>query len=283
MTKSNTKVEKLAFTKTSLNATRETQNDGKLVPAQTIEQWCKYSKTHVNREVNKNTTTTTTTTQQHQQPQKVGAVSPMPSCLGIGGHTGGSRQGHPRYTSASAEEGRGWPGKSMTTNTMRAETKNVHGHAMPRMPLAHLHGSGAVQDRHRQAREFYRVPTRKRTTRCRRSTEHREQQLNTAVTGSTAQRTKNCVVPSTSRLPRTPMSWSSPQEIPQQNTEKDWTSERDSENAELSTVEHQVKLNDMCVYQGRDQRRLSGRESRRGMQLRLHSQGDVTVSTQFEK
>ena len=51
----------------------------------------------------------------------------MPSCLGIGGHTGGSRQGYPRYTSASAEEGRGWPDKRVTPNTMRAETKTHTG------------------------------------------------------------------------------------------------------------------------------------------------------------
>ena len=31
---------------------------------------------------------------------RVGALLPMPCCLGIGGHTGGSWQGHPRYTSA---------------------------------------------------------------------------------------------------------------------------------------------------------------------------------------
>ena len=31
-------------------------------------------------------------------PQRVGALLPMPSCLGIGGHPIGSRQGHPRYT-----------------------------------------------------------------------------------------------------------------------------------------------------------------------------------------
>ena len=30
----------------------------------------------------------------------VGALLPMPPCLGIGGHTGASRQGHPRYTNA---------------------------------------------------------------------------------------------------------------------------------------------------------------------------------------
>ena len=34
------------------------------------------------------------------QPQRIGALLPMPSCLGIGGHPSGSRQGHPRYTGA---------------------------------------------------------------------------------------------------------------------------------------------------------------------------------------
>ena len=38
---------------------------------------------------------------------RVGALLPMPSCLGIGGHTGGSRQGHPQYTSARTV-GRPW-------------------------------------------------------------------------------------------------------------------------------------------------------------------------------
>ena len=28
---------------------------------------------------------------------RVGALSPMPTCLGIGGHPSGSRQGHPQY------------------------------------------------------------------------------------------------------------------------------------------------------------------------------------------
>ena len=36
-----------------------------------------------------------------------GSVSPMASCLGIGGHTGGFRHGHPRYTSAHIA-GRPW-------------------------------------------------------------------------------------------------------------------------------------------------------------------------------
>ena len=35
---------------------------------------------------------------------RVGALLPMPSCLGIGRHTGESRQGHPRYTDARTVE-----------------------------------------------------------------------------------------------------------------------------------------------------------------------------------
>ena len=38
---------------------------------------------------------------------RVGTLLPMPSRLGIGGHTGGSRQGHPRYISAQTV-GRLW-------------------------------------------------------------------------------------------------------------------------------------------------------------------------------
>ena len=34
------------------------------------------------------------------QQTRVGALSPMPSCLGIGGHPRGSRHGHPPYTGA---------------------------------------------------------------------------------------------------------------------------------------------------------------------------------------
>ena len=76
------------------------------------------------------------------------------------------------------------------------------------------------------------------------------------------------------------MSQSIPQEIPQENTEKELTSDRDSENAELSTVEHQVKLNDMCITKVET----SGfSQDCRGVQLRLHTQGDVMLSTQSEK
>ena len=40
--------------------------------------------------------------QQQSSSQRVGALSLIPSCLGISGHPSGSRQGHPRYTGAVA-------------------------------------------------------------------------------------------------------------------------------------------------------------------------------------
>ena len=40
------------------------------------------------------------TTTQHKHSTELALMSPTPSCLGTGGHTGGSRYGHPRYTSA---------------------------------------------------------------------------------------------------------------------------------------------------------------------------------------
>ena len=45
--------------------------------------------------------------QQQSSSQRVGAVSLIPSCLGISGHPSGSRQGHPRYTGARSA-GRPW-------------------------------------------------------------------------------------------------------------------------------------------------------------------------------
>ncbi len=44
---------------------------------------------------------------QQQSSQRVGALSLTPSCLGISGHSSGSRQGHPRYTGARSA-GRPW-------------------------------------------------------------------------------------------------------------------------------------------------------------------------------
>ena len=43
------------------------------------------------------------------QPQRVGALIPMRSCLGIGGHPSGCRQGHPRYTGPHNGEAVGGP------------------------------------------------------------------------------------------------------------------------------------------------------------------------------
>ena len=52
-------------------------------------------------------------------------------------HTGGSRQGHPRYTSAFTEGGRGWPETRFTRHHQNDKTKVT----APR--LCHEHGSGA--------------------------------------------------------------------------------------------------------------------------------------------
>ena len=45
--------------------------------------------------------------QQQSSSQRVGALSLIPSCLGISGHPSRSRQGHPRYTGARSA-GRPW-------------------------------------------------------------------------------------------------------------------------------------------------------------------------------
>ena len=57
------------------------------------------------------------TTTNTAQPQRVGALLPMPSCLGIGGHPSLSQQGHPRYTGARTT-GRTWVAH---TNAQRAK------------------------------------------------------------------------------------------------------------------------------------------------------------------
>ena len=77
----------------------------------------------------------------HSQPttQRVGALSPMPSCLNIGGHTGGSRQGHPRYTSAP-KVGRPW-----VTQAHHKKTSNTRSSVK--------HGSGARDDQSQRARQ----------------------------------------------------------------------------------------------------------------------------------
>ena len=56
---------------------------------------------------------------QHRTTTRVGALLPMPSCLGIAGHPSGSRQGHPRCTGARST-GRLWVA---TTTTQRAKCR----------------------------------------------------------------------------------------------------------------------------------------------------------------
>ena len=65
-----------------------------------------------------------------QAQYTVGASSPMPSWLGIGGHTGGSRHKHPRYTSTHTV-GRPWVAPPHTrahgtTQQTRTSPKQTH-------------------------------------------------------------------------------------------------------------------------------------------------------------
>ena len=69
-------------------------------------------------------------------------------------HTGGSRQGHPRYTRASKEEGCGWPDASSTRRptTNDNPTDKVSRQTCVQQPgvdtLGNLHGSGAARRSH---------------------------------------------------------------------------------------------------------------------------------------
>ena len=57
--------------------------------------------------------------------QRVGALSLIPSCLGISGHPSGSRQGHPRYTGARSA-GRLWVARTQfSTAVHRRNTANT--------------------------------------------------------------------------------------------------------------------------------------------------------------
>ena len=56
---------------------------------------------------------------------RFGALFPIPSCLGIGGHTGRSRQGHPRYTSPQQWGGRAWPDKQVQHSIQCRYTTNI--------------------------------------------------------------------------------------------------------------------------------------------------------------
>ena len=88
------------------------------------------SQLHSSRLSNARATTTQT---QAQAQHRVGALCPMPSCLGIGGHTGGSRQGHPRYTSAQTV-GRPWVSRPHCTMTQH---KDASPRCYPRMVAEH--------------------------------------------------------------------------------------------------------------------------------------------------
>ena len=74
-----------------------------------------------------------------QAQHRVGALSPMPSCLGIGGHTGGSRHGHPRYTSAHTM------GKAVggsTAHMSRRHRSTQQTRMSPKQTGSHKHGFG---------------------------------------------------------------------------------------------------------------------------------------------
>ena len=67
-----------------------------------------------------------------QAQHRVGALSPISSCLGIGGHTGGSRHGHHGTPLLTQWEGRGWldrtrehmaPEHATDTNEPKTDTK----------------------------------------------------------------------------------------------------------------------------------------------------------------
>ena len=63
--------------------------------------------------------------QQQSSSQRVGALSLIPSCLGISGHPSGSRQGHPRYTGARSA-GRPWVARThFSTAVQCRNTPNI--------------------------------------------------------------------------------------------------------------------------------------------------------------
>ena len=70
---------------------------------------------------------------QQSSSQRIGALSLIPSCLGISGHPSGSRQGHPRYTGARSA-GRPWVAPNYSS---AQQTVQIHG----------KHGSGALAAR----------------------------------------------------------------------------------------------------------------------------------------
>ena len=56
--------------------------------------------------------------QQQSSSQRVGALSLIPSCLGISGHPSGSRQGHPRYT-GERSAGRPWAARTQFSTAVQ--------------------------------------------------------------------------------------------------------------------------------------------------------------------
>ena len=78
--------------------------------------------------------------------QRVGALLLMPSCLGIGGHTGGSRQGQPRYTSGTPVRLRR---EAVVHNKLQATppTRQDQGHsaAAPWLPTGSVKEQDATQ------------------------------------------------------------------------------------------------------------------------------------------
>ena len=64
--------------------------------------------------------------QQQSSSQRVGALSLIPSCLGISGHPSGSRQGHARYTGARSA-GRPWVARSQFNTAVQSSIQTSHG------------------------------------------------------------------------------------------------------------------------------------------------------------
>ena len=79
-------------------------------------QYCEYSQLHmsVRHDHEHERTKRKTSRLQPTHTTRIGALPKSPPWTW---HTGGSRQRHPRYTSASTEEGRGWPDKLHDTTT----------------------------------------------------------------------------------------------------------------------------------------------------------------------
>ena len=75
------------------------------------------------------------------QTTRVGALLPMPSCLGIGGTQWGPGKGHPRYIGAVTTGGRGWPDTNATNAMSRCNDAITQ--ALQNTSPSEKHGSGA--------------------------------------------------------------------------------------------------------------------------------------------